>query len=176
MRRLFISATACFLLLTTGCASGKIHERSYLRAVNVNGANNDSVTMAFFDEKEAVSACGEDIDSARYKAELKNGRSVFTGYTELLIVDGRNCCRLLEHMLNNWKVSPSCMIVYSSDGEKLLSDQSAEKLKGIAEQAVKKGIAPECDIITVLGKLCTKQCAEVAELRADGTVGCRIIY
>ena len=176
MRRFFISAAAFLLLFTSGCASGKIHERSYLRAAVISGDNNDSITMAFFDEDKTVSADGGDIDAARYNAELRNGRSVFTGYAELLIVDGKNCCRLLEHMLNSWKVSPSCMVVYSADGEKLLNEYSPEKLGGIAEQAVKKGIAPECDIITVLGRLSTKRCAEVVELRGDGSASSRIIY
>jgi hypothetical protein len=176
LKRLIIFVSFIFLFLGTGCASGKIHERNYLRAAVISGTGNSSVTMAFFDNEDIVSAHGDDIDSARRNAELKNGRNVFTGYTELLIVDGADCRRLLEHMLNDWKVSPSCMVVYSDNGEKLLDEHSAEQLKGIAEQAVKKGIAPECDIITVLGELCTGASAQVAELRSDGTVSARDIF
>ena len=175
MKSIFMILSCLALSASSGCASGRIHERSYLRAAAVSGADNSSVTFSFYDEG-VISAQGEDIDSARSCAELKNGRAVFTGYTELLIVDGTDCCKLLEHMLNSWKVSPSCMVVYSSDGGKLLEEYSAEQLRGIAEQAVKKGISPECDVITVLGKLCTGQCAEVTELHSDGTAGSRIIY
>jgi hypothetical protein len=176
LKRFIISLSFIFLFSGTGCASGKIHERNYLRAAVISGTDSSSVAMAFFDTDDTVSAQGDDMDSARHNAELKNGRNVFTGYTELLIVDGTDCRRLLEHMLNDWKVSPSCMVVCSDDGEKLLDEHSAEQLRGIAEQVVKKGIAPECDIITVLGDLCTEGSAEVAELRSDGTVSARDIF
>ena len=91
------------------------------------------------------------------------------------MVDGRDCRDILGHMLNEWKVSPSCMVVCSSDGRALLEQNDAELLMGMTEQAVKQGIAPECDVITVLTELCSSGCAEVAELSADGSVSSAVI-
>lgn len=175
MKRIFFaSAATAALIISAGCASGRIHERSYLRAAAIS--RSGQLTFAFFDEDERIVSTGENIDAAKSSAELIGGKPVFTGYTELVIVDGEDTLPLLEHMLEHWKLSPSCTVVYSSSGEELLREYDAEHLIGITEQAVKQGIAPECDIITVLGELYQKGQAEAAELRADGSAGSRVIY
>ena len=173
-RMIFASAAVTALILSAGCASGRIHERSYLRAAAIS--RSGQLTFSFFDEDEPIVGSGSDIDSAKSSAELIGGKPVFTGYTELVIVDGEDSLPLLEHMLEHWKPSPSCTVVYSGSGEELLRENDAEHLIGITEQAVKQGIAPECDIITVLGELCHNGQAEVAELHADGSAGSRVIY
>ena len=177
MKKALISAVLAFAAaFTTGCAAGRIHEKSYLRAAAISNINETEAVFSLFSEEKAVSGSGADIDLARADAELKNGKEVFTGYTELIIVDGRDCRELLGHLLNEWKISPSCMVVYSENGGELLEKFGAEQLAGISEQAVKQGIAPECDVITVLGELCENGTATVAELSADGTASSHIIF
>lgn len=161
--------------ISSGCASGRIHERSYLRAAAVTGTQQKEAVLAFFGEEDRIAASGGDMESMMKNAELKNGRDIFTGYTELIIVDGKECKGILTHMLNKWKLSPSCRIVCCEDGQSLLEEYDAEQLIGISEQAVKQGIAPECDIVTVLGQLCESGTAAAAELRPDGTAGGCII-
>lgn len=174
--RLFLAAAVSSVVFLAGCASGKIHEKSYLMAAAVTEKDETMVTMCLFSEDLAVTASGADVDEAVREAELKNGKPVFTGYTELIIVDGRDSLRLLGHMLNNWKVSPSCMVVKCSDGRTLLEENDPRQLIGRAEQAVSQGEAPQCDIVNVLGDLCRNSAAETAELRTDGSVGRCIIY
>ncbi|MCR4795612.1 MULTISPECIES: hypothetical protein [Ruminococcus] len=176
MKRPILFISALIFMLFTGCASGKIHQRSYLRAAAVSGERGGELVLAFFDDDTAVEASGEDTDAAQRAAELKNGKPVFTGYTELIIIDGTDCRERLVHMLTDWKVSPSCMVIYCGNGGTLLKEWDTEKLIGAAKQAVEQGIAPECDVITVLGKLCIGHTAEIAELYADGTAGSHIIY
>ena len=177
MKKVIIPAVLAFAaVFTTGCASGRIHEKSYLRAAAVSCENGTEAVFSLFSEKDAVSGKGADIDLAGADAELKNGKEIFTGYTELIIVDGRECRELLGHLLAKWKVSPSCRVVYCEKGGELLAEHDAEQLIGISEQAVKQGIAPESDIITVLGELCDDGSALVAELCADGTASSHIIY
>ena len=173
-RSIFASAAVTALIFSVGCASGRIHERSYLRAAAVS--RSGQLTFSFFDEDEPIVGSGDDIDSAKSSAELIGSKPIFTGYTELIVVDGADSLNLLDHMLDSWKLSPSCTVVYSGSGEELLRENDTEQLMGITEQAVKQGIAPECDIITVLGELCHNGQAEVAELRADGSAGSRVIY
>ena len=173
-RSFFASAAVLALISASGCASGRIHERSYLRAAAISC--NGQLALSFFNEDDTIVGRGNDIDSAKSSAELIGGKPIFTGYTELIIIDGEGSLILLDHMLDNWKLSPSCTVVYSENGEELLRNYDAEHLIGIAEQAVKQGIAHECDIITVLGELCHNGQAEIAELRADGSAGSRVIY
>lgn len=177
MRRFLSAAAAAVLMFSAvGCASGRIHEKSYLRAASVTVGAEKSIVFSFFHEESPVKGTGSDIAQAKSSAELAGGKPIFTGYTELVIVNGGSCGDTLENMLSEWKISPSCMVVCSDSGEQLLREHDAGQLRDIAEQAVKQGIAPECDIITVLGCLSRDGCAETVELRADGSVGSRIIY
>lgn len=165
---------AVLLISCSSCSAGRIHEKSYLRAVAVEGAAERKLSLVFFSEDGAVTASGKDTGEARENAELKTGRAVFTGYTELIIVEGKDCRGLLEYMLKEWRVSPSCRVI-CGNGE-LLLECDAEQLIERAEQAEKKGIAPDCGIVSVLGELYSRGCAEVAELRSDGTAVSRVIY
>ena len=173
-RMILVSAAVITLISASGCTSGRIHEKSYLRAAAVS--DNGQLAFAFFNEDDTIVGTGDDMDAAKSSAELLGGKPIFTGYTELVIVDGEDSLGRLDHMLDSWKLSPSCTVVYSDNGEKLLREHGAELLIGMTEQAVKQGIAPQCDIITVLGELCHKGQVEVAELRTDGSVGCRTLY
>lgn len=171
-----LAAAAAILLGLTGCEQGRIQEKGYLRAAAVTENNDTFLTLGLFSQERTVTASGENIASARDSAELMTGQEIFTGYTELLIVDGEDCREILGYMLNEWRVSPSCMVVYSSNGSALMKELGAEQLIGMTEQAVKQGRAPKCDLITVLTELCSSGSAEVAELAPDGSAGSHVIY
>lgn len=162
------------LLSLTGCEStGIVHDKNYLQAVSVGGTDEKKLSFAFFSTEDSViTVSGEDMTEAKQKAELKSGKKIVTGYTEIVILDDTVSSETLEFLLHDWKVSPSCMIVCGEDGERLLDEIPAQQLKGMVERAVEQKKAPECDIITVLGNLLSKdKSAEIAEINADGTVG-----
>ena len=121
--------------LLTGCASdGNVSDKSYLRAA-VIGA--DSVTMSFFSEEdEPVTVSVDSPEEARSAAELSGGKKIFTGYTELVILDGCDSADTLGFMLNEWKVSPSCIVACPrGSGAELLSTRTAEELEGAVRVA-----------------------------------------
>lgn len=158
----------------TGCAaSGLVHDKHYLRAVSITGGSETELTMTFFTEdKKTVTAKGKDISTAMKNVEILAGKPIFTGYTELVVLNGCEYEDTLELLLNDWKVSPTCIVAHSDDGEKTLSEKDSETLKGSVKRAIDQGKAPECDIITVLGDLLDKKSsAEIAELYENGTVG-----
>lgn len=158
--------------LLTGCASdGNVSDKSYLRAA-VIGA--DSVTMSFFSEEdEPVTVSVDSPDEARSAAELSGGKKIFTGYTELIVLDGCDSADTLGFMLNEWKVSPSCIVACPrGSGAELLSTRTAEELEGAVRVAQEQELLGRCDIVTVLGGLLgSDRSAEVPELSRDGYVG-----
>ncbi len=158
--------------LLTGCASdGNVSDKSYLRAA-VIGA--DSVTMSFFSEEdEPVTVSADSPEEACSAAELSGGKKIFTGYTELVILDGCDSADTLGFMLNEWKVSPSCIVACPRDsGAELLSTRTAEELEGAVRVAQEQELLGRCDIVTVLGGLLGRDgAAEVPELSRDGYVG-----
>lgn len=158
----------------TGCAAtGLVHDKHYLRAVSITVGSETELTMTFFTEdKKVVTAKGKDISTAMKNAEILAGKPIFTGYTELVVLSGCEYRDTLEILLNDWKVSPTCIVAHSNDGAAALTDKDAETLTGSVKRARDQGKAPECDIITVLSDLLDeKSSAEIAELYENGTVG-----
>ena len=56
-------------------------------------------------------------------------------------------------MLKEWKVSPSCMVMYSGDPGFTIENTDPSLLEGRLKEAVRQGKAPRCDIVTVLGNM-----------------------
>lgn len=158
------------LFTFSGCASnGHVQDKNYLRAVSVSGGEEKTVTFTFFTKDgQYITTSGEDITQAKEMAELRTGQKIFTGYTEMIVLDGSDSIDTLEFMLHKWKVSPSCIVAYSEDNDDIFKS-SVERLSGSVHNAVKQGKAPECDIITVMGELLSeKQSAQVAGITPDG--------
>lgn len=170
MKRIILLLGMTILFTFTGCeSSGRVHDKNYLRAVSVSGDDEKTVTFTFFTKDgKYITTSGKDITSAKELAELRTGRKIFTGYTEMIVLDGKNSIETLEFMLHKWKVSPSCIIAYAENGENIFTS-SVERLTGSVMNAVKQGKSPECDIITVMsGLLGEKQSANVAGISEDG--------
>ncbi|MDE6501157.1 MAG: hypothetical protein K2K02_04520 [Ruminococcus sp.] len=169
-RKIILFLGMMILLTFTGCESnGRVHDKNYLRAVSVSGDDKKTVTFTFFTKDgKYITTSGRDIAEAKEVAELRTGKKIFTGYTEMIVLDGKNSIDTLEFMLHKWKVSPSCIIAYSENEENIF-ESSVERLRGSVENAVKQGKAPECDIITVMsGLLGEKQSAQVAGISTEG--------
>ena len=163
-------------VMLTGCASdGNVSNKRYLRAVSVG---RDTVTLSFFpDGSDNVTVSADSPAEARISAELGGGRKIFTGYTELVILDGCDNTAALEFMLHEWKVSPSCIIACpEGSGDELLAGSSAEALEGAVKLAQEQELVGRCDIVTVLGGLLTgDRRAEVPELSDSGFSGTIVI-
>lgn len=172
LKRMILTASIAVLTLTGCASSGLVHDKNYLRAVSISGENEKNLTFTFFTGNgDSVSASGKDISSAQKSAEIKSGKPIFTGYTELVILGESSYCETLEYLLNDWKVSLSCIVAYSENGGELLEKADTEMLFGSIKQAVEQGKIPECDIITVLGELLSgSNSAEIAEITDKGAV------
>jgi len=137
--------------LFTGCTStGQVSDKSYVRCLGTDGK---TVTLSFFSDERIITAEGEDISSALAEAEITAGRPVVTGFTELMILGDCDRKAVLEDMLKEWKVSPSCMVMYSGDPEFTIKNTDPSLLEGRLKEAVRQGKAPRCDIVTVLGNM-----------------------
>ena len=146
-----IALTLLAMGIFTGCTStGQVSDKSYVRCVGTDGK---TVTLSFFSDERIITAEGEDISSALAAAKIKAGRPVVTGFTELIILGNCNRKAVLEDMLKKWKVSPSCMVMYSGDPVSVINNTDPSLLEGRLKEAVRQGKAPVCDIITVLGNM-----------------------
>lgn len=177
MKIIFSAALA--LLFCTGCArTNQVHDKNYVRAIAVSGENTKSAVFSFYDDKtKPHSEYGESLSSLRSKTELTLGKSLFTGHTELVILGDCDYKATLEYLLNEWKVSPSCLVVYGGkNAGQLLEKQDAETLADSIRYASEQRKAPECDIVTVLsGLLSEEKTAEIAQINDKGVCGSTVI-
>ena len=138
-------------LFLTGCAStGLVHDKRYVRYAGFGGGR---LTLAFFSDDDIITAEGEDIRSALKNAELQTGKPIVTGFAEMVMTDKNNSRDILADMLKEWKVSPSCMAVYSNDPEYTMKNSDLPLLEGRLKEEVKQGKAHKCDIVTVLSNM-----------------------
>lgn len=170
MKRIFL--TFPMIALLTGCSShGNVNDKAYLRAAAIDG---DRVTFSFYSEEDKVISVNvRNPEKAKSAAELAMGKEIFTGHTELVVAGDCDILEVLDNMLHEWKVSPSCRVAEAkTSGEELLNSRSAEELADVIDTAHEKGLAPKCDIITVLsGLLGENELAEVAEFSDNGFCG-----
>lgn len=161
--RSFIILAALPIFLT-GCAStGRVHDKNYLRAVAIEGSEEKKLTFTFFTEDSAIECSGKDIPSAQREAEIAGGKEIFTGYTELVVLNDCDYEAALSFLLHDWKVPPSCLVVLG-DGE-LLGEIPAETLTGAVQRAQEQGIVQDCGIVKVLGALLNGETAHTAYLQ-----------
>lgn len=134
-------AAATALVLLTGCRSGRVQDRMYLRAVKIDlyGCG-----FSFFSEDdEVLEVSGGSVAEAVRSAETILGKEIFTGHTELAVIgDGCDRDELLSMLFSEWRVSPSCIVLY---GDESISDP--EETVGSVRLRTERGELPCLDLI-----------------------------
>lgn len=154
MKKMLMIIFAAGIMLTGCTQTGLVHDKSYLRAVYI-GKNNE-MTLVFFSDDEIIETQGKDIDSAVELAEIKTGKPIVTGFTELIILGECNGAEVLEYMLNDWKVSPSCIVIEGQQSDGLLRKHYPELITGAVHEAEKQGMIKKCTIVAVLSEMLKK--------------------
>lgn len=172
---IMFAAAAMTMCMLCGCnASGRVHDKAYLRAAALD--DEGSITLAFFSDDEALTVRGGDIPEALGNAEVKLGKRIFTGYTELVILSSSQGCEELKYLLRDWRVPPSCLTVCSSgSGERILKSNDPQALADGVRLAAKRDDAPPSDIITVLENMLADDFSETASLSVSGDVSTGVI-
>ena len=79
-------------------------------------------------------------------------------------------------MLEEWKVSPSCLIVYGgNNSEKIIENTDSGELADMIRTAVKQNKIPESDIITILSSLLKNHSSEIPAITSEGSFESKII-
>lgn len=145
MKRIFLAIMAVVSL--TSCGTRQVHDKYYVQTLYISGKDRMNAKMVFFNENsEPVTANGESFDEIKEKCELSSGKSIYTGHTEVIVLNDCNVREALNFMLNEWKVSPSCRVV--------LGSKNADNITADAiDIAIEQKKAPQCDIVTVLSDL-----------------------
>lgn len=160
-------AILCMTALT-GCSTGiDVNEMAYVRAAAVDGNN---FTFSFYLDEQVVSVSADSVETAESAAELTLGKEIFTGHTELVILNECDKREILEYMLREWKVPPSCRVANAENAGEILNVRKAEEIVGVLETSEKKGLTGKCDIVTVLGNFLDDKNGDLPRLTDEGAI------
>lgn len=168
MRKAIIAAVSAIFL--TGCSSGNISSRKYIRAVSVE---KGKTSIAFYGEEADKFTSSDSPDSVCMAAEIGLGKSIFTGHTELIVLGDCDYRENLEYLLTEWKVSPSCIVAYGRDNASyILRESDPEQLAESIRYAAEQGKVPESGIVDVLsGLMSEERSAEIPIIDEYGFAG-----
>lgn len=163
MKKIILAVMCIFL---TGCSTGiDVNEMAYVRAVAIDGNN---CSFSFYLDEQVVSVSADSVESAESAAELALGKEIFTGHTELVILNECDEREILEYMLSEWKAPPSCRVANGENAGEILKNRKAEEIVGVIETAEEKGLTEKCDIVTVLGNFLNNKNGELPLLTDKG--------
>jgi len=160
-----------------GCTYQEVQEKVYLRGMSVSGNDIKTVSMNFYNEDYSPSKTeNKNFEGILEDAEVISGKSIFTGHTEVIVLGECDYTETLRFMLEEWKVSPSCLIVYGGeDSGNIIANSDSGKLADAVRTAVKQKKIPENDIITILSSLLKNNQAEIPAITSDGRLESKII-
>jgi len=166
-----------FPTILSGCTNQEVQKKAYLRDISISGNEIKTVSMSFYNEdSKPTKTQSQNFDGILENSEVLNGKTIFTGHTELIILDECDYTETLRFMLEEWKVSPSCMIIYGGeDSGKIIASSDSEYLANSVRTAVKQKKIPENDIITVLSSLLQNNQCEIPVITSDGNFASGII-
>lgn len=146
----------CCIFILTGCSSEKeVRERAFVQAaaVSENRDNTVSVAVKVFEDDKTYNGKGKDFFEAVENAELEQDKHFFTGHMEFIISSSENSMSLLEEILKENKISPSCTVMYNADACKFIENTDCDELYGIIKIRSEKGNAYNKSILTALKEL-----------------------
>ncbi len=156
------------MISLTGCSSHiNVNEMAYLRGLAVDG---NEITFSCYLDDEILTITSNDVNSAKSTAELALGKEIFTGHTELLILNNCDEKELLEFMLTEWKVPPSCRIATAKNCGNVLKNRDSEVLVGVIKRGEEKKITEKSDIVTTLGNMLNDIPQKLPKLTENGTL------
>lgn len=172
MRKTKLILISLIPAILCGCTHQEVQEKAYLRSMSVSGNDLKTVSMNFYNkDSEPTKAQNNSFDGILENSEVKSGKSIFTGHTELIVLGECDYTETLRFILEEWKVSPSCIVIYGGDNsENIISDTDSGKLADSIRTAVKQNKIPENDIITVLSSLLKNHQSEIPEIDSEGNL------
>ena len=105
--------------------------------------------MTFFNDD--MIKFSSDIKNAKQSAEEITGREIFTGHTELVVLNDCDEISILAFLLNEWKVSPDCTVIFDSGD--ILEKKDTDDITGTVKILEKENKTDKSDIVSTLSRL-----------------------
>ena len=164
-------------LLLCGCShKTEVRDKGFIRIIGCDSNAFQSVALRLYGEEDILTGSGETLFSAVENAETVQGKTLFTGHLELLVLNRSGIGDKLSVMIKNNRISPSCSLLISADSAAdavLNSDEN--ELSDSLESLSRKGKLSEKTIADVLNDLLEEDSMAAVPVMHDNEITMGII-
>lgn len=116
MKHALIILSLIVISLSLGNNSSEVRDRAFVQSIEIKQDKNTIFAdIKTFNNQDDYVGIGDDIQSCLDNAELKQGKDLFTGHTELLIFQQDSFSfDILEVLVKERLISPNCPVILSS--------------------------------------------------------------
>lgn len=150
--------------LSLAKSSSEVRDRAFVQSIEVI-QNDDTIciNVKTFGDDEGYIGIGSDIQACLDDAQLKQGKDMFTGHTEIVIFRDENfSLNVLESLVKERLISPNCPVILSLT-EVTDSEGTLETLKSYAQLGRLKVLTAS----EIVKNLKLKDCTEIPILNGD---------
>lgn len=151
MKRILTAATLTVLLC--GCShKTEVRDKGFVKAIGCDAADERSAAVRLYGQEDVIEGSGKTFFAAIDNAETAQGKTLFTGHLELLVLSPGDIRDTLSVMIKNNRVSPSCALLMTPD-KAAEAVQDSEDLTELLESSSRKGKISKKNISVVLSDL-----------------------
>lgn len=168
-----IAVISSAFIFLTGCNSEKeVRERAFVQAAAVceNQDKSISVAVRIFEDEKTYTGTGKNFFEAVSDAQLKQKKHFFAGHMEFIISSAENNKNLLEEIMRENKISPSCTFIYSPDACETIKNIDCDEFYGIISIRSENGMAYKKSILTALKELTDNNSCETDGILESGEI------
>lgn len=143
------------MLLLCGCShKTEVRDKGFVRTIGCDSGEVQSVAVRLYGQEDVLSGTGDTIFSAVENAETAQGKTLFTGHLELLVLNPAEIKDKLSVMIKNNRISPSCsLIITTGSAADTVKSYEEEELSDILDSSSRKGKIVTRNISAVLNDL-----------------------
>lgn len=150
-----IIALSAIMTVLCGCShKTEVRDKGFVRTIGCDDGELQSVAVRLYGDPDVLAGAGQTIFSAVENAETAQGKTLFTGHLELLILSEGGIHEKLSVLIKNNRISPSCSVIVTpeSASETVISYEE-EELSDLLDSYDRKGRISRKDIADVLNDL-----------------------
>lgn len=150
-----IAVLSAAMLTLCGCShKTEVRDKGFVRTIGCDDGTLQSVAVRLYGDTNVLAGVGQTIFSAVENAETAQGKTLFTGHLELLVLSEGDIREKLSLLIKNNRISPSCSVIVTPESAaKAVISYKEEELSDLLDSYDRKGRISRKNISDVLNDL-----------------------
>lgn len=165
-----VTAVCLAMILLCGCShKTEVRDKGFVRIIGCDSGEELYAAVRLYGEEDTISGKGSTIFSAVEDAETTQGKTLFTGHLETLVLNQGNIKDTLSVMIKNNRISPSCALLLTPESAADTVQKGDENtIPDALKSNSRKGKISKKNISAVLNDLLEEDCAAAVPVISKG--------